>query len=312
MLWLKWGYRKCYASNYIVVHYTSDNLDNQFPIALTSGLGFNNNNYDYSDKISSVTLNNQEIFSIRQSLDISVGAKLEIYFSSPLESIDYFFEKDNFNGQNSLIVSIDLSHFDYSILKSINHLFSGCSSLISIDFSNFKASIDGMEGLFEGCSSLQSIDLSGLITSSVTSIQKMFSNCNSLSALYIPGLDLSQVNNADNMLSSQLKYLNIMGATLSDTVKSAIATPSLNGIFIRQDKNRISNTGNNDFKYKEIFCNFNSENGKCESSNYVTIYYPQKNNNNYQFSFSEDYSDKKGLIDLLLMVIQFYQKMIFQ
>ena len=62
-----------------------------------------------------------------------------------------------------------------------------------------------MEGLFEGCSSLQSVDLSGLITSSVTSIQNMFLNCNSLSALHIPGFDLNQVNNAANMLTSQLK-----------------------------------------------------------------------------------------------------------
>ena len=157
-----------------------------------------------------------------------------------------------------------------------------------------------MEGLFEGCSSLQSVDLSGLITSSVTSIKNMFLNCNSLSALHIPGFDLNQVNNAANMLTSQLKYLNIMGATLSDSVKSAFMIPSLSGIFICQDKNQISNTGNNDFKYKEICCHFNSENGKCESSNYITIYYPQNNNNNYQFSFSEDFSDKKGLIGFII------------
>ena len=62
--------KKYYASNYIVVYYTSNNLDNQLPITLTNGLGFNNNNYDYSDKISSLTLNNQEIFSVGQSLDI--------------------------------------------------------------------------------------------------------------------------------------------------------------------------------------------------------------------------------------------------
>ena len=128
----------------------------------------------------------------------------------------------------------------------------------------------------------------------------MFLNCNSLNALYIPGINISQVNNVADLLTSQLKYLNIMGATLSDSVKNAIMTPSLSGIIICQDKNQISNTGNNDFKNKEICCNFNSENGKCESSNYITIFYPQNNNNNYQFSFSEDYSDKKGLIDFII------------
>ena len=54
----------------LLVGYTSNNLDNQLPITLTNGLGFNNNNYDYSDKISSLTLNNQEIFSVGQSLNI--------------------------------------------------------------------------------------------------------------------------------------------------------------------------------------------------------------------------------------------------
>ena len=37
------------------------------------------------------------------------------------------------------VISIDLSHFNSSLLESSDNMFSGCTSLESIDLSNFNA-----------------------------------------------------------------------------------------------------------------------------------------------------------------------------
>ena len=46
-----------------------------------------------------------------------------------------------------------------------------------------------MSGMFSGCSSLASLDLSSLDTSKVESMSYMFSGCSSLASLDVSGLD---------------------------------------------------------------------------------------------------------------------------
>ena len=46
-----------------------------------------------------------------------------------------------------------------------------------------------MSGMFSGCSSLASLDLSSLDTSSVTSMSSMFYGCSSLASLDLSSLD---------------------------------------------------------------------------------------------------------------------------
>jgi len=227
---------------------------------------------------------------------------MEIYFSSPLNTLDHFFDSENINIASKYIISIDLTHFDYSNLNSINYLFKGCERLKSVDFPNFKE-ISGMEGLFQNCESLQLLDLSSVNTSSVTHVSKMLIGCNSLKALYIPGLDLSKVNNANNLFiddgsgSMQLKYFYVIGSTFSESILNEIKS-SLNEIIVCQDNNQVSSEGNNNFKYIEKCCNFNSEKGKCVTSNYITIHYPNNDTNGqgYQFSIPENY---KNLIEFI-------------
>jgi surface protein len=60
----------------------------------------------------------------------------------------------------------------------MGNMFSNCSSLTSVDLSNFDTSnVTNMEFMFRNCSSLTSIDLSSFDISNVTSMMSMFSGC---------------------------------------------------------------------------------------------------------------------------------------
>jgi len=56
-----------------------------------------------------------------------------------------------------------------------------------------------MDWLFDGCASIVSLDLTGFDTSSVTSMRCMFQDCKNLDTIEIESFDLSSLNDADNM-----------------------------------------------------------------------------------------------------------------
>ena len=67
------------------------------------------------------------------------------------------------------------------LLTSTNHMFSGCSSLQSINLSSFNTTnVKNMSFMFFKCSSLQSIDLSSFNTTNVKNMTLMFYECSSL------------------------------------------------------------------------------------------------------------------------------------
>ena len=64
-------------------------------------------------------------------------------------------------------------------------MFSGCSSLTSLNLSNFNTeNVQNMRGMFSGCSSLTSLDLSNFNTENVQDMIHMFNECNSLQTIY--------------------------------------------------------------------------------------------------------------------------------
>ena len=74
-------------------------------------------------------------------------------------------------------------------------MFYLCSSLTSIDVSNFDTSnVTDMSSMFEDCSSLISLDLSSINTSKVTDMGYMVGNCSSLTSLDLRNADFSNVN----------------------------------------------------------------------------------------------------------------------
>ena len=84
------------------------------------------------------------------------------------------------------LFSIDMSHFDASLVTDMTFMFLKCNALTNIDFSNFNtSSVTLMSRMFTLCTSLISLDLSSFNTSKVIHISEMFKSCSSLKYLDI-------------------------------------------------------------------------------------------------------------------------------
>ncbi|MBQ7415361.1 MAG: BspA family leucine-rich repeat surface protein [Prevotella sp.] len=97
-----------------------------------------------------------------------------------------------FTGCSSL-TSLDLSSFNTENVEEMGAMFYGCSSLTSLDLSSFNTShLRMMYNMFAKCSSLTSLDLSGFNTEKVEEMGAVFEGCSSLTSL-----DLSNFNTAN-------------------------------------------------------------------------------------------------------------------
>ena len=100
-------------------------------------------------------------------------------------------------------------------------MFENCSSLKSLQLSNFKTSmVKNMEAMFSECHSLMSLNLSNFDTSSVIDMFDMFSNCYSLKELEIDNFDTSKTIDMSFMFynCSSLISLNLYNFNLSSSV----------------------------------------------------------------------------------------------
>ena len=112
-----------------------------------------------------------------------------------------FYLNSMFDGCSSL-TSLDVSNWDTSNVGSLNFTFDGCSSLTSLDVANWKTqNVYGMNGVFSNCSNLTSLDLSGWDVSKVKQMSNMFENCSSLTSLNLTGWDTSSLREVSSMFS---------------------------------------------------------------------------------------------------------------
>ncbi len=106
---------------------------------------------------------------------------------------------DMFYGCSSLI-SLDVSNFDTTNVTNMGFMFSDCTSLTSLDVSKFDTSNVGwMNFMFSDCTSLTSLDVSSFDTSNVTTMELMFSGCSSLTSLDVSNFDTSNVIRMNGM-----------------------------------------------------------------------------------------------------------------
>ena len=93
----------------------------------------------------------------------------------------------------SSLTSLDLSNFNTSKVTDMRGLFAGCKNLRSLNISSFNTSnVQHMDAMFKGCSSLTSLDLSNFNTSNVVSMGyyvRVFSNSGSWGQLQHSGYD---------------------------------------------------------------------------------------------------------------------------
>ena len=104
-----------------------------------------------------------------------------------------------FNSCSSL-TSLDLSNFDTSKVTNFDSIFENCTSLATINVSSWDTSkVTNMAYMFNNCNKLTSLDVSNFNTSQVTSMFKMFQSCSSLTSLYVSNFNTSKVTNISNM-----------------------------------------------------------------------------------------------------------------
>ena len=120
--------------------------------------------------------------------------------------------KNMFSGC-TVLTSIEFSdNFNTSNVTDMSWMFSSCSKLTSLDVSNFNTSnVTDMSNIFNNCSGLTSLDLSSFDTSNVTNMSHMFYQCSGLTSLNLSSFDTSKVTDMGYMFQScnSLTSLNI-------------------------------------------------------------------------------------------------------
>lgn len=89
----------------------------------------------------------------------------------------------NFAITNKIVEIENLNFIDTSLTTDMRSMFSGATSLVKVDVSNFNTSnVLDMSSMFRDCQSLESIDVSNWDTSKVTTMNEMFRKTSKLAA----------------------------------------------------------------------------------------------------------------------------------
>ena len=142
-------------------------------------------------------------------------------------------------GYCTSLISLDLSDFNTSNVGSIM----GCDLFQSINLSSFDTSkVTNMACMFLNCGSLSELDISNFNTSKVTTFEQMFHGCSSLASLDFTKFDTSK---ATNMASIFFGCSNLTELDLSSFDTSNVA--NMNNMFYNCSNLRKLNMQNADF-----------------------------------------------------------------
>ena len=104
-----------------------------------------------------------------------------------------------FSGCSSL-TSLDVTHFNTAKVTDMCYMFSYCSSLTSLDVTHFNtANVTDMGYMFLSCSKLSSLDVSHFNTAKVTKMNSMFSSCSKLISLDVTHFNTEKVTDMNSM-----------------------------------------------------------------------------------------------------------------
>ena len=128
--------------------------------------------------------------------------KYTLYINSDEKVVANEDSSDLFFGFSNLQEIEHLEYLDTSNVTDMSKMFYDCTSLTTLDLSNFNTSkVTDMIGMFEACSGLTTLDISNFDTSNVVNMERMFSNCSSLTTL-----DLSSFNTSNVTYMSWMFY----------------------------------------------------------------------------------------------------------
>lgn len=142
--------------------------------------------------------------------------------STPVEAIDL---KTGIKFGYSSFSAVPYTLICDSGVTSLFRLFSNCTSLKTLDLSNFNTSnATDMIGMFSFCQSLTSLDLSNFDTSKVTTMSIMFKNSNKLSTLDLSNFDTIKVTDMDGMFYYCDSLTTVKVTNCDESTKNKILT----------------------------------------------------------------------------------------
>ena len=107
-----------------------------------------------------------------------------------------------FFGCKDLTTIEGIGYLNTENVTSMRAMFSGCSSLTSLDVSNFKTqNVTNMGYMFATCSALTSLDLYNFNTQNVIDMGFMFAQCQNLTSLNLSNFDTRNVTNMRAMFN---------------------------------------------------------------------------------------------------------------
>ena len=248
------------------------------------------NNYDRG------TINyleyNDEIISGQKEIYIKSGSKLDVHYVYPIYDSQIFFNCEYDRNMDN-VVTVDLTHFNFSLITKMNYTFYKCGSIQPIIFPNSSEinQIINMSKLFSGCNSLKSLNLSNVITSNTKDLSYMFDNCTSLKLLDISNFNFTN-NDVTDMFRNinNLKYVDLSNVTDDGKYISQSHLNEIDELFVCQKKNIIPNPN-----VYNICCDYNIELDKCDGDNYIIIYFAQ--DVNYKNGFKNELRNNIGFIN---------------
>ena len=102
----------------------------------------------------------------------------------------------------SSLKSVDVSNWRTDGVTDMSYMFHNCKSLTKLTVTNWEtSSVDDMTGMFSGCVSLKSLNVDKWDTSKVTSMGAMFDECYSLTKLAVSNWNTSKVTDMGRMFS---------------------------------------------------------------------------------------------------------------
>ncbi len=137
-----------------------------------------------------------------------------------------------FKGFNMMTTIKGFEKADASAAKDLYEMFRGCSSLESVDLSNFKPDyVWTIYSMFYNCSSLQSLDLSGFNkenTEEMENYYNMFYHCSSLTSLDLSSFDFSYAVDVDSMFEG---CSSLESVSLGDMIQYTNSSMDMSSMF---------------------------------------------------------------------------------
>ena len=187
----------------------------------------------------------------------------------------------------SSLASLDLSDFDTSSVTDMYYMFMECKKLSNLDVSSFDTSnVTTMRNMFGSCTSLSNLNVSNFDTSNVTDMRAMFYNCSNLLNLDVNNFKTSKVTDMQSMFydCKKLSSLDISNFDTSNVL-------TMKQLF--KNCSKLSDLNVSNFDTSKV-TDMSSMFENC--SNLTTIYVSDKWNNNSVTNSSNMFSSATKLI----------------